>query len=114
MSFFASPARTRRRESSVDWPAPMQFVRLWRKPSAQVQKTWHAYMSSSTVDAKTRIGNGPWFKLQRRTDCGERSGPAQRQQQNFRLNRTDREGHRSDLSGGNPPAAPAASSFSTT
>ena len=24
-------------------------------------KTWHAYLSSSTVDAKSRIGNGPWF-----------------------------------------------------
>src|SRR4029434_5825247 len=23
-------------------------------------KTWHAYLSTSTVDAKTRIGNGPW------------------------------------------------------
>src|SRR5689334_14187347 len=24
-------------------------------------KTWHAYLSTSTVDAKTRIGNGPWY-----------------------------------------------------
>jgi hypothetical protein len=24
-------------------------------------KTWHAYLSTSTVDAKSRIGNGPWF-----------------------------------------------------
>jgi hypothetical protein len=23
-------------------------------------KTWHAYLSTSTVDAKSRIGNGPW------------------------------------------------------
>src|SRR5262245_57740531 len=26
-------------------------------------KTWHAYLSTSTVDAKTRIGNGPWFNF---------------------------------------------------
>jgi hypothetical protein len=26
-------------------------------------KTWHAYMSTSTVDAKTRIGNGPWYNF---------------------------------------------------
>jgi hypothetical protein len=24
-------------------------------------KTWRAYLSTSTVDAKSRIGNGPWF-----------------------------------------------------
>jgi hypothetical protein len=24
-------------------------------------KTWHAYLSTSTVDAKSRIGNGPWY-----------------------------------------------------
>jgi len=26
-------------------------------------KTWHAYLSSSTVDAKTRIGRGPWYNF---------------------------------------------------
>jgi hypothetical protein len=26
-------------------------------------KTWHAYLSTSTVDAKSRIGNGPWFNF---------------------------------------------------
>jgi hypothetical protein len=26
-------------------------------------KTWRAYLSSSTVDAKSRIGNGPWFNF---------------------------------------------------
>jgi hypothetical protein len=24
-------------------------------------KTWRAYLSTSTVDAKSRIGNGPWY-----------------------------------------------------
>ena len=24
-------------------------------------KTWHAYLSTSTVDARDRIGNGPWY-----------------------------------------------------
>jgi hypothetical protein len=27
------------------------------------RRTWHAYLSSSTVDAKTRIGNGPWYNF---------------------------------------------------
>src|SRR4030095_14427122 len=26
-------------------------------------KTWHAYLSTSTVDAKGRIGNGPWYNF---------------------------------------------------
>ena len=26
-------------------------------------KTWHAYLSTSTVDAKSRIGNGPWHNF---------------------------------------------------
>jgi hypothetical protein len=26
-------------------------------------KTWRAYLSTSTVDAKSRIGNGPWFNF---------------------------------------------------
>lgn len=25
------------------------------------RRTWHAYLSTSTVDAKTRIGSGPWY-----------------------------------------------------
>src|SRR5262245_19171089 len=26
-------------------------------------KTWRAYLSTSTVDAKSRIGNGPWHNF---------------------------------------------------
>jgi len=26
-------------------------------------KTWHAYLSTTTVDAKSRIGNGPWYNF---------------------------------------------------
>jgi hypothetical protein len=26
-------------------------------------KTWHAFLSTSTVDAKTRIGKGPWYNF---------------------------------------------------
>jgi hypothetical protein len=26
-------------------------------------KTWHAYLSTSTVNAKDRIGSGPWFNV---------------------------------------------------
>src|SRR5262245_50002154 len=39
-------------------------------------KTWHAYLSTSTVDAKTRIGNGPWYNFKGeqigRASCRER------------------------------------------
>jgi hypothetical protein len=31
--------------------------------AAGSNKTWRAYLSTSTVDAKTRIGNGPWFNF---------------------------------------------------
>jgi hypothetical protein len=27
------------------------------------RKTWRAYLSTSTVDAKSRIGNGPWYNF---------------------------------------------------
>ncbi len=26
-------------------------------------RTWHAYVSTSTVDARSRIGNGPWYNF---------------------------------------------------
>jgi hypothetical protein len=26
-------------------------------------KTWHAYLSTSTTDARDRIGNGPWYNV---------------------------------------------------
>src|SRR6187455_2968391 len=29
------------------------------------RKTWHAYLSTSTVDAKSRIRNGPWYNIKR-------------------------------------------------
>ena len=31
------------------------------KAAGAGNKTWRAYLSTSTVDAKSRIGNGPWF-----------------------------------------------------
>ena len=27
-------------------------------------KTWHAYLSTSTVDARDRIGDGPWYNVE--------------------------------------------------
>ena len=42
-------------------------------------KTWRAYLSTSTVDAKSRIGNGPWHNFKGRTDRCERRGSAQRE-----------------------------------
>ena len=33
------------------------------KAAGAGNKTWHAYLSTSTVDAKTRIGNGPWYNF---------------------------------------------------
>jgi hypothetical protein len=31
------------------------------KAAGAGNKTWRAYLSTSTVDAKSRIGNGPWY-----------------------------------------------------
>jgi hypothetical protein len=39
-------------------------------------KTWHAYLSTSTVDAKSRIGNGPWFNFKGERIADERRRPA--------------------------------------
>jgi hypothetical protein len=33
------------------------------KDAGAGNKTWHAYLSTSTVDAKTRIGKGPWYNF---------------------------------------------------
>jgi hypothetical protein len=33
------------------------------KAAGAGNKTWHAYLSTSTVDARTRIGNGPWYNF---------------------------------------------------
>jgi len=33
------------------------------KAAGAGSKTWHAYLSTSTVDAKSRIGNGPWYNF---------------------------------------------------
>src|SRR4029450_290303 len=38
-------------------------------------KTWHAYLSTSTVDAKSRIGNGPWDNVKGQQSAGARPGP---------------------------------------
>lgn len=40
-----------------------QVCQSLAKAAGAGQKTWRAYLSSSTVDAKTRIGNGPWYNF---------------------------------------------------
>ena len=39
-------------------------------------KTWRAYLSTSTVDAKSRIGNGPWRNFKGEQIAAERRGSA--------------------------------------
>ncbi len=61
-------------------------------------KTWHAYLSTSTVDAKTRIGNGPWYNFKGERIAQQRRRPAQREQQDLRGDGAHRERHDAELS----------------
>jgi hypothetical protein len=38
-----------------------QVCQSLAKAAGAGAKTWRAYLSTSTVDAKSRIGNGPWY-----------------------------------------------------
>jgi hypothetical protein len=46
----------------VDWMAPMRIARHWRRlPAAGAgSRTWRAYLSTDSVNARDRIGDGPW------------------------------------------------------
>src|ERR1043165_1439680 len=70
-------------------------------------KTWHAYLSTSTVDAKTRIGNGPWYNFK-----GERiaSSVADLHSANNKISASTsltEKGTTPNYLAGNPPAAVA-------
>jgi len=70
-------------------------------------KTWRAYLSTSTVDAKTRIGNGPWFNFK-----GEQiaASVADLHSANNKISGTTaltEKGTAPVYLAGNPPAAPA-------
>jgi len=70
-------------------------------------KTWHAYLSTSTVDAKTRIGNGPWYNFK-----GERiaTNVADLHSANNKIpadTALTEKGPKPVYLSGNPPAAPA-------
>jgi hypothetical protein len=69
-------------------------------------KTWHAYMSTSTVDAKSRIGNGPWRNFK-----GEQiaSSVADLHSANNKISADTaltEKGTKPTYLAGNPPAAP--------
>ena len=40
-----------------------QVCQSLAKTAGAGAKTWRAYLSTSTVDAKSRIGNGPWYNF---------------------------------------------------
>ena len=40
-----------------------QVCQALAKSAGAGNKTWRAYLSTSTVDAKSRIGNGPWYNF---------------------------------------------------
>ena len=40
-----------------------QVCQALAKTAGAGNKTWRAYLSTSTVDAKSRIGNGPWYNF---------------------------------------------------
>ena len=70
-------------------------------------KTWRAYLSTSTVDAKTRIGNGPWRNFK-----GEQiaASVADLHSPNNKISATTaltEKGTTPTYLSGNPPAAPA-------
>jgi hypothetical protein len=70
-------------------------------------KTWHAYLSTSTVDAKSRIGSGPWFNFK-----GERiaSNVADLHSANNKITADTaltEKGTKPVYLSGNPPAPPA-------
>jgi hypothetical protein len=70
-------------------------------------KTWHAYLSTSTVDAKTRIGNGPWYNFK-----GERIAQniADLHSANNKISADTaltEKGTKPNYLSGNPPAPPA-------
>src|SRR5215831_7579639 len=70
-------------------------------------KTFHAYLSTSTVDAKTRIGNGPWYNFK-----GERiaQNVADLHSENNKISADTaltEKGTKPNYLSGNPPAPPA-------
>jgi hypothetical protein len=61
---------------------------------APADKTWHAYLSTSTVDAKTRIGNGPWYNYKGQLIAQNVADlHTRRQEQDLGRDRAHREGH---------------------
>jgi hypothetical protein len=70
-------------------------------------KTWRAYLSTSTVDAKSRIGNGPWFNFK---GVQIAASVADLHSANNKIssdNSLTEKGTKPTYLAGNPPAAPA-------
>jgi len=70
-------------------------------------KTWRAYLSTSTVDAKSRIGNGPWFNskgVQIATSVADLHSANNKISADTALNE---KGAKPGYLSGNPPAPPA-------
>ena len=58
----ARPRATAR--TTADSRAPTRIASRWRPRPAQAAVTWHAYLSTqgpNAVNARDRIGNGPWY-----------------------------------------------------
>jgi hypothetical protein len=69
-------------------------------------KTWHAYLSTSTVDAKSRIGNGPWHNFkgeQIAASVADLHSPNNKISADTALTE---KGTKPTYLAGNPPAAP--------
>jgi hypothetical protein len=70
-------------------------------------KTWRAYLSTTTVDAKSRIGNGPWFNskgVQIATNVADLHSANNKISGDTALTE---KGTKPVYLSGNPPAAPA-------
>ena len=86
----------------------MRCVRPRSSSRQRDNKTWHAYMSTSTVDAKSRIGNGPVVQLQGRADRCQNVADLHSANNKISADTALTEkGTKPTYLAGNPPAPPA-------
>ena len=61
MSFFVTSAGPGKAPISAGSRAPTPIAQTLAEAAGVTGKTWRAYLSTSEVNAKDRIGAGPWF-----------------------------------------------------
>ena len=78
----SSPASVSARvRTSAGWRVPTRTVRRWPRPPGRATGTWRAYLSTqgaNAVNARDRIGKGPWYNVKRRVGRPRSRTPARR------------------------------------